>query len=201
MNALLLLLLPMLRSLLIKLGALLVAVAMAWGGLYAVQQSQLSDWQSAKSQRQKAQARLTEARADQTDLDTHRHTYEMLKASGLLGGEPRAVWVEDLLRTATQQGLQSRIRFTLGSPQNVDLPQAKTIGARVTRHTLDFTLSRVHELEALQLTDQFMQTHQGVARLMGCVMEQPTPEGINVRCSVNFLHIEPPSTTGQNNGN
>lgn len=201
MNALLPLLLPLLRSLLIKLGVLLCALALAWGGLYAMQQSLLPDWQQAQAQQKTAQARLKEAQADQTDLDTHRRTYEMLKASGLLGGEPRAVWVEDLLRISTRLGLQAHIRFTLGSPQAVDLPQAKTTGARVTRHTLDYTLTRVHELEVLQLTEQFMQTHQGVARLMGCSLEQPKPEGLSARCRVNFLHIEPPATPSHNAGN
>lgn len=198
MNALSPLLLPLLRPLLIKLGALLGVLALAWGGLYAVQQSLLPDWQQAQGQQQTAQALLAEAQADQTDLDTHRRTYELLKASGLLGGEPRAVWVEDLLRTATQLGLQAQVSFTLGSPQAVELPQAQAIGARVTRHTLDYTMTGVHELEVLQLTEQFMQTHQGVARLMGCALEQPTPNGLGARCRVNFLHIEPPAAPSHN---
>jgi hypothetical protein len=201
MNALLPLLLPLLRPLLIKLGALLCALAMVWGALYAVQQSLQPEWQQAQGQQQTAQALLGEAHADQTDLDTHRRTFEMLKASGLLGGEPRAVWVEDLLRTAVSMDLQTQVSFTLGSPQAVELPQAQAIGARVTRHTLDYTLIQVHELEVLQLTDQFMQAHQGVARLMGCALEQPTPLGLDARCRVNFLHIEPPAAPSHNAGN
>lgn len=201
MNVLWPLLLPLLRPLLIKLGALLGVLALVWGGLYALQQSQLPDWQQAQGQQQAAQALLAEAQADQIDLDTHRRTYEQLKASGLLGGEPRAVWVEDLLRTSASLGLQAQVSFTLGSPQAVELPQAQAIGARVTRHTLDYTMTGVHELEVLQLTDQYMQAHQGVARLMGCALEQPTPEGLGARCRVNFLHIEPPATPSHNAGN
>lgn len=194
-------LLPMLRPLLIRLGVLLSVLAVGWGVLYGVLQWRLPLWQQAQAELQAAQALLAEAQADQTDLDTHRRTYEMLKASGLLGGEPRAVWVEDLLRTSVNLGLQAQVSFTLGSPQTVDLPQAQAIGARVTRHALEYTMGRVHELEVLQLTDQFMQTHQGVARLMGCTLEQPTPEGLGARCRVNFLHIEPPKTTAHNGGN
>lgn len=201
MKALLLLLLPLLRPMLIKLGVLLCALALAWGGLYAVQESRLPDWQQAQADYKTTQVRLSEAQTDQTDLDTHRRTYEQLQASGLLGGEPRAVWVEDLLRTATQLGLQAQVSFTLSSPQAVELPQAKAMGARVTRHTLDYTLTRVHELEVLQLTEQFVQTHQGVARFMGCTLEQPTPEGLGARCRVNFLHIEPPAAPSHNAGN
>jgi hypothetical protein len=201
MNALLILLLPLLRPLLIKLSVLLCALALAWGGLHAVQQSLLSNWQQARGQQQATQALLSQAQSDKTDLDAHRHTFAMLKTSGLLGGEPRAVWVEDLMRTATHLGLQAQVSFTLGSPQAVELPQAKAMGARVTRHTLEYTLTRVHELEVLQLTDQFMQVHQGVARFMGCVLEQPTPEGLRARCRVNFLHIEPPAAPSHNAGN
>lgn len=201
MNVLWPLLLPLLRPLLFKLGALLGVLVLVWGGLYALQQSLLPDWQQAQGQQQAAQALLAEAQADQIDLDTHRRTYEQLKASGLLGGEPRAVWVEDLLRTSASLGLQAQVSFTLGSPQAVELPQAQAIGARVTRHTLDYTMTGVHELEVLQLTDQYMQAHQGVARLMGCALEQPTPEGLGARCRVNFLHIEPPATPSHNAGN
>jgi hypothetical protein len=201
MNALLTLLLPLLRPLLIVWGIVLGALALAWSGLYAVQQSLLPEWQQAQAQLKTAQTQLIQVQVDQTDLDTHRRTYELLKDSGLLGGEPRAVWVEDLLRISSTLGLQAQVSFTLGSPQTVELPQAKAMGARVTRHTLDYTLSRVHELEVLQLTDQFMQAHQGVARLMGCALEQPTPEGLSARCRVNFLHIEPPAAPSHNAGN
>lgn len=194
-------LLPLLRPLLIKLGALLGVLVLAWGALYAVQQTLLPDWQQAQSQLQAAQGQLGEAQADQTDLDTHRRTYEVLKTSGLLGGEPRAIWVEDLLRISAGLGLQAHVSFTLGSPQAVDLPQAQAIGAKVTRHTLEYSFARVHELEVLQLTQQYLQAHQGVARLMGCQLEQPTADGLSARCRVNFLHIEPPVAQGQNRAN
>ena len=144
---------------------------------------------------------LGEAQADQTDLDTHRRTYEVLKTSGLLGGEPRAIWVEDLLRISAGLGLQAHVSFTLGSPQAVDLPQAQAIGAKVTRHTLEYSFTRVHELEVLQLTQQYLQAHQDVARLMGCQLEQPAADGLSARCRVNFLHIEPPVAQGQNRAN
>lgn len=198
MSAVLALLWPLLRPLLIRVGALLLALALAWGGLAGVRWWQTPAWQQAQAEQQAAQGMLTEAQADQLDLDTHRRTYEVLKASGLLGGEPRPVWVEDLLRVTQQLGLQAHTSFTLGSPQVVDLPQAQATGARVTRHTLEYTLSRVHGVEVLQLTEQFIQTHQGVARLMGCALEQPTPEGLAARCRVNFLHIEPPQSAAHN---
>jgi hypothetical protein len=195
------LLLPFLRPLLIKLAILLGALVLAWGVLYVVQQTLLPDWQQAQSRLQAAQSQLGEAQADQTELETHRRTYEMLKASGLLGGEPRAIWVEDLLRISSDLGLQAHISFTLGSPQAVDLPQAQAIGAKVTRHTLEYSFSRVHELEVLQLTQQYLQAHQDLARLMGCQLDQPTAQGLSARCRVNFLHIEPPAAQGQNRVN
>ena len=48
MKALIPMLLPLLRPLLIKLGALLGVLVLAWGALYAVQQTLLPDWQQAQ---------------------------------------------------------------------------------------------------------------------------------------------------------
>jgi hypothetical protein len=193
-------LLPLIKSLLLKVSLAVGGVAVAWGGLYGFMVWLEPPWQQAQAQQQAAQAQLDQARADQQDLDTHRRTYEALKAGGLLGGEPRAIWVEDLLRTANAMGLQADVSFTLATPVAVDLPQAQAIGARVSRHVLEYTLTHVHDIEALQLTALFMRDHADVARLTGCALETPTPQGLSARCRVNFLHIDPANTPRQNGG-
>ncbi len=85
--------------------------------------------------------------------------YKQLVAAGLVGGEPRAIWVEDLLRTAREQGLQERISFTLAAPEAVTLAGADTAPAQVKRHVLEYSLSRVHDIEALQFIQRFHQDH------------------------------------------
>jgi hypothetical protein len=88
----------------------------------------------------------------------------------------------------------------LGSPQAIELPLADAVGARVSRHVLEYTLDRVHDEEALRFVDRFVRSHEGVARLVGCSFEHPTLEGLLVRCHVNFLHIEPPKGVADNGG-
>lgn len=181
-----------------RLGLALGLLGVVWGGAYATYDWLRPDWQQAQAQRQAAQARLDEARTDQKDIDTHRRTYDSLRASGLLGGEPRAAWVESLLRMATEMGLQGQISFSLATPAAVDLPQAQAVGARVTRHVLEFSLKGVHEVEALQLVERYVAAHEGVARLMGCSFDGPTPQGLDLQCRVNFLHIDPVTSPGHN---
>lgn len=198
MNLLLPVLLPLLRPTLIRLAVLLGVLSAFWGAFYVAQRWFKPSWETAQFDLQTAQTALHEVRSDQKDLDTHRRTYESLKASGLLGGDPRAFWVEDLLRVAAEMDLSAQISFTLGSPQAIDLPLADAVGARVSRHVLEFSLSRVHDDEAVRFIDRFTRSHQGVARLVGCAFEHPTAEGLSARCRVNFLHIEPPKNVTDN---
>ena len=191
-------LLPLVKPQLLKVSLALGGVTLAWGALYGAMLWLEPPWQQAQAQQQSAQAQLDQARADQQDLDTHRRTFEALKAGGLLGGEPRAAWVENLLRTANAMGLQANVSFTLATPVTVELPQAQASGARVSRHVLEYTLSQVHDIEALQLTAFFMRDHANVAHLAGCALDNPTPQGLSARCRVNFLHIDPPGTAQQN---
>ncbi|MGL4435129.1 MAG: hypothetical protein ACRCVM_04695, partial [Giesbergeria sp.] len=74
--------------------ALLVAVLALWG----VRHFLYPGWQQAEAAQQAAQGQLEEARAEQADVQNHLGQYQQMVAAGLVGGEPRAVWVEDLLR-------------------------------------------------------------------------------------------------------
>lgn len=108
---------PLVRPLAIKWGAVLLLLALAWGVLLGVQHVSRPGWQNAQAQAQAAQAQWEEARAEQDDLTAHGGRFAQLKAAGLVGPDPRATWVDDLLRTAREQGLQERIAFTLAAPR------------------------------------------------------------------------------------
>jgi hypothetical protein len=189
---------PLVRPLAIKWGALLLLLALAWGALWGAQRVLQADWQQAQSQAQAAQAQWDEAQAEQDDLTTHRSRFEQLKAAGLVGGDPRAAWVDDLLRTARDQGLQERLGFTLAPPETLAVAEADAANAQVRRHVLEYSLNRVHDIEALQFMQRFHQDHALMARPMACGLELPTPEGLTARCRVNFLHIDPADGAGNN---
>jgi len=191
---------PLVRGLALKWGSALLLLVLAWGGLWGARYVLQPGWQTAEAQLQSAQVLLDEARTDQGDIAAHRGRFEGLKAAGLIGGEPRAIWVEDLLRTAQALGLQSQASFTLAAPQPVELPEAEAAGARVTRHVLEYSLTRVHEVEALRFAQQYHQVHGRVSRPVACTWEQPAPEGLTARCRVNFLHIDPVPAAGHNAG-
>lgn len=189
---------PLVRPLAIKWGALLLLLALGWGALWGAQRVLQSDWQQAQSLAEAAQAQWDEAQAEQEDLTTHRSRFEQLKAAGLVGGDPRAAWVDDLLRTARNQGLQERLGFTLAPPETLAVDEAEAANAQVRRHVLEYSLNRVHDIEALHFMQRFHHDHALMARPMACGLELPTPEGLTARCRVNFLHIDPADGAGNN---
>lgn len=191
---------PLVRPLTIRWGAVLLLLALAWAALLGVQRIYQPDWRKAQAQAQAAQAQWDAARAEQDDLTTHSATFEQLKAAGLVGPDPRALWVDELLRSAREQGLQERIAFTLAAPETLAMPGAEAVPAQVKRHGLEYTLSRVHDVEALQFMQRFHRAHARTARPMACKLEQPGPTGLTARCRVNFLHIDPAPAAAHNQG-
>lgn len=189
---------PLVRPQALKWGTVLLLLALAWAGLLGAQYVLKPAWQKSQAQAQAAQAQWDEAQAEQNDLTTHRSRFEQLKAAGLVGGDPRAAWVDDLLRTARDRGLQEQLGFTLAPPEALAMDEAEAAGAQVKRHVLEYSLNRVHGIEALQFMQRFHQDHALIARPMACWLERPTPEGLTARCRVNFLHIDPAAAAVHN---
>lgn len=189
---------PLVRPAVLLLVGVVLALLLASAALWGVRYYLNPGWQKDQAAMQAAQSQLEEARAEQADVETHQRHYEQLVAAGLVGAEPRAVWVEDLLRITQDLGLQGHTSFTLAVPEAVELPQAEAAQARVQRHVLEIQLSRVHEIEALHLIEQLQARHGRVSRLASCLFEQPVPEGLAARCRVNFLHIDPAAGAGNN---
>ena len=125
---------PLVRPAVLTLAGVLVAQLVAVLVLWGVRHFLYPGWQQAEAAQQAAQGQLEEARAEQADVQNHLRQYQQMVAAGLVGGEPRAVWVEDLLRILQQQDLQGQVSFTLAAPEAVELPQAAVAQARVQRH-------------------------------------------------------------------
>ncbi|PWW47687.1 hypothetical protein DFR36_10260 [Melaminivora alkalimesophila] len=184
-------LLPLVRPAAALLLAVVLVLALAASALWGVRLYLSPQWQQAQGERQSAQAALEEAHAEQADAAAHLPHYRQMQASGFIGGEPRAAWVEDLLAAATHLGLRERLSFQLAPPETVAMELAQEAQVQVQRHVLQVELQQVHEIEALRLLQGLLAQHPQVARLAGCSFEQPGAEGLTVRCRVNFLHIAP----------
>lgn len=189
---------PLVRPAVWALAGVLAALLLAMLALWGVRHFLVPGWQQAEAAQQAAQALLEEARAEQADVQSHLPQYQQLVAAGLVGGEPRAQWVEDLLRILQAQDLQSHTSFTLAAPETVELPLAEAAQARVQRHVLELQFARMHEIEVLRVLEQLRAHHARVSRVAGCAFEQATPEGLSARCRVSFLHIDPLSGADQN---
>ena len=189
---------PLVRSAVLMLAKVVLALMLVSAALWGVRYFLYPDWQKAEAAMQAAQTQLDEANAEQADVQAHLSDYRKLVAAGLVGGEPRAIWVEDLLRMAKELGLQDKTSFTLAPPQPVELSQAEAAQARVQRHVLDFQVGPVHEIEALRLIQQLQARHAQITQVAGCQFTQPMPEGLTAQCRVNFLHIDPTPVTHDN---
>lgn len=176
-------------------------IVVAWSGLAFWFQHLSAPWQTAQAQLQTAQAEWDQATADQFDFDTHRRSFEQLKASGLMDGEPRAAWAEEVQSIAVDSGLSAQLSFMLAPPTPVDMPQSQATPTptRVTRHVMDIQLTGVHDTEALHFLIRLSERHQRVSRLSDCTFERRGSH-VDMKCRVNFLHIDVKPTPAQNAG-
>lgn len=181
---------PLVRPAVLTLAKVVLALAVISAALWGVRYFLLPDWQQAEAALRAAQTQLDEAHAEQADVQTHLVDYRRLAEAGMVGGEPRATWVEDVLRTAKELGLQDRVGFTLAPPESVAMAEAEAAQARAERHVLDVQVGPVHELEALRLIQQLQARHAQITQVAACQFTQPTPAGLTAQCRINFLHID-----------
>ena len=189
MNAYWTIMLPLVRPLLVKVGIFFAAVALCLAVLWWLEQWQLPQWKSAQKDMQGVQSSLTQANMDFADIEKLGDEFARYSQSGLVGGAPRAGWIEDLQRIAGSMGLESVLSYNLASP--VPVMVATTSQARVTRHELSVSIASVHELESLQLVQQFVDLYPDTAQLASCEFAAPTESGLMLSCKINLLHIEP----------
>jgi len=189
---------PLVRPTVMLLAKVVIGLVLVSASLWGVKYFLSPGWLQVEASLQTAQAQLDEARLEQSDVQTHWPRYKQLVAAGLVGGEPRAIWVEDLLRTANELDLKDQVSFSLAVPEPVELPQAELAQASVQRHVLEIQMTQVHELEALRLIQQLQARHALVTRMAACLFAQPNPDGLTAQCRVNFLHIDPTPTADNN---
>ena len=189
---------PLVRSSVLNLAKVVLAFLVLSAALFGVRYFLLPNWQEAEAALQSAQAQLDEAQAEQADVQAHLDGYRRLVDAGLVGTEPRATWVEDVLRSAKDLGLQDRVGFNLAPPESVAMAEAEVAQASVGRHALEVQVGPVHELEALRLFEQLRARHAEITQIASCQFSQPNPDGLTARCRINFLHIDltplPPET-------
>lgn len=163
---------PLVRPTVMLLAKVVIGLVLVSASLWGVKYFLSPGWLQAEASLQTAQAQLDEARLEQSDVQTHWPRYKQLVAAGLVGGEPRAIWVEDLLRTANELDLKDQVSFSLAVPEPVELPQAELAQASVQRHVLEIQMTQVHELEALRLIQQLQARHALVTRMAACLFAQ-----------------------------
>lgn len=180
---------PLVRPLLVKVGWFFAAALLSFGAVWGMEQWQAPQWKSAQRTMQTAQSSLTQANIDLADIEKLGDEFARHSQSGLVGGAPRAGWIEDLQRLAGTMGLEPVMTYNLASPVAVNV--TTTAQAKVTRHELSVSVTSVHELEGLRLIQQFVDLYPDTAQLTGCEFSAPTDAGLVLSCKIHLLHIEP----------
>lgn len=183
--------LPLIQPTLMLLMKVVAGLALMSAALWGAQHLMSAAWQQADATLQGAQAQLEDARLERVDVQAHLPRFNQLVAAGLVGGEPRSEWVEDMLRTAKAMNLQNRVSFSLSPPEPVEVPQAELVPARVQRHVLELQVTEVHEIEALRLMQAVQAHHAPVSRMAACLFDSPSPTGLTAKCRIHFLNIAP----------
>lgn len=180
--------LPLVRPLLVKLGVFFGLLACALLALWGLERWQEPTWKQQQSGVQVAQSQLSQANTDLADIERLAAGFQRSQQSGLVGGSPRAGWIEDLQRLAAEARLDPLMTYTLAAP--VAVASAGGGAAKVARHELAVQFKGVHDIEALQLVGRFLALYPHTARLHGCDMGGATDQGMNVGCRIHLLHID-----------
>ncbi len=183
-------LLPLVRPLLVKLGVFFGLLACVLMALWGVERWQEPTWKQKQSGVQVAQSQLSQANTDLADIDRLAADFLRSQQSGLVGGSPRAGWIEDLQRLATEARLDPLMTYTLAAPVAVTSASGGGSAAKVARHELAVQFKGVHDIEALQLVGRFLALYPHTARLNGCEMGGATDQGMSVGCRIHLLHID-----------
>ena len=180
--------LPLIRPVLVKVAGFFALLVLGLCAVWGLEQWQAPTWKTAQQRMQSAQSVLTQANTDLADIERLRGEFNRHSQSGLVGGAPRAGWIEDLQRLAGRLGLEAVLTYTLASPVNVNVGGASA--GKVTRHELNVSVASVHELEALSLVQQFVDLYPDTAQLTACEFSSPSETGLVLACKVNLLHID-----------
>lgn len=180
--------LPLVRPVLVKAAWFFALLLACLGAVWGIEQWQSPTWKTAQQRMQSAQSALTLANTDLADIERLRDEFARHSQSGLVGGAPRAGWIEDLQRLAGGRGLEPVMTYILASPVSVSIGGAAP--GKVTRHELSISLTSVHELEGLTLIQQFVDLYPDTAQLTACDFSAPSEDGLAVACKINLLHID-----------
>lgn len=140
------------------------------------------------------QPNLTAKQQDFLYIRAHIEQFRTFRAQGLVGRADREGWVEQLVASREQLKSADTFSYILKPPQamtDVVTPDSAAVvnpDATAT-HDLDFELKGVHEVELLDLLQDYQTRVHGRFRVQSCRFSEPAQTGLLAQCTLRFFNL------------
>lgn len=143
---------------------------------------------------QEQQTQLTTKKEDLHNVSDHIQRFEILRAQGLLGAPERTHWVEQLQTNYQELGLPGRIAYQLQAPVPLGGAAAPAEAAapsatQALAHDLKFELREAHEVDVLNLIQNYRDQVKGRFRVNACTLQDPKDTGLTAQCVLRFISV------------
>ena len=139
-------------------------------------------------------ALMTQKELDLNNIQTHIDQFRSLKKQGLVGAADREGWAEQLVASRQALGLGGvRLSYTLAPPQalgdGVAAENAAADPSAPLRHDMVIELMGIHEVELLNLLQDYKSHVNGQFRVESCHLSNPEPAGLGATCTLRFFTL------------
>lgn len=137
-------------------------------------------------------ALMTQKELDLNNIQIHIDQFRSLKKQGLVGAADREGWAEQLVASRQALGLGGvRLSYTLAPPQALDAAaeDAAVDPSAPLRHDLVIELQGIHEVELLNLLQDYKSHVNGQFRVESCHLSNPEPAGLAATCALRFFTL------------
>ena len=177
--------------------AILLALTLVFGSIYGRDTLKKSLAQS-RSQLDAQRPNLTAKQQDLINIRAHIEQFHAFRTQGLVGSADREAWVEQLVKSREQLNLPDTLSYTLKPPRALtdaatpDLDPAAAPAANPdapATHDLDFHLKGIHEMELLDLLQDYRTKVRGRFRVQSCRLGEATQDGLFAQCTLRFFTL------------
>ncbi|KAF0161922.1 MAG: hypothetical protein FD157_4069 [Rhodocyclaceae bacterium] len=181
------------RPLNLLAGAIFLSLTLVFGSIYGRDTLKKGLAQS-RVQLGAQQPNLTAKQQELRNIQAHIGQFRAFRTQGLVGSADREGWVEQLVVSREQLKLADTLSYTLKPPQamtDAATPDPAVVASpdAPTVHDLDFELKGVHELELLNLLQDYQARVHGRFRLQSCRFSEPTQAGLFAQCTLRFFNL------------
>lgn len=188
----------LLRMPIIVLALACLVSGVALFGSYAFKQARHDELGGLRQDVALAREQFEQGRRQVREQAAYTNIFDSLLLSGLMSGEDRLEWVEQVRAFQNRRAL-ARVDYELAPRQELSAPDAYQLGDYVLSGTrVDVSAQLLHEGDMLALLQMFRNRYQGMVvpqkctlnRLTSVVTDEPLHPRIDLACRLVWLSLE-----------